>query len=167
MCRWTIGCTPPARGERLGIDGKAKTRVVCGLLLDDVGTRRPVVGRALRSSRRRWRLKTFAAGEDLVRQGERPATSTLVVAGITARYSTVEDGGRQITGLRHIAGDFVDLHSFPLQVMDHSVTAITACEVVAFPHLALKAITEGYPHLTRVLWLSLTLLDGAIYANGW
>lgn len=105
--------------------------------------------------------RTFAAGEDLVRQGERPATSTLVVSGITARYSTVEDGGRQITGL-HIAGDFVDLHSFPLQVMDHSVTAITACEVVAFPHLALKAITEGYPHLTRVLWL-LTLLDGAIH----
>ncbi|WP_423066980.1 Crp/Fnr family transcriptional regulator [Devosia sp. CN2-171] len=103
----------------------------------------------------------FAAGEDLVTQGERPSFSTLVVAGMTARYSTVEDGGRQITGL-HIPGDFVDLHSFPLQVMDHSVTAITDCEVVTFPHKSLMRITETYPHLTRVLWL-LTLLDGAIH----
>lgn len=105
----------------------------------------------------RW----FAADEDLVTQGDRPPFSTLVTAGMTARYSTVEDGGRQITGL-HIAGDFVDLHSFPLQVMDHSVTAITACQVVTFPHRALMDITERFPHLTRVLWL-LTLLDGAIH----
>ena len=106
-------------------------------------------------------VRPFAAGEDIVRQGERPNVSTLVISGVTARYSTVEDGGRQITGL-HIAGDFVDLHSFPLQHMDHSVTAITACEVVTFPHKGLMAITEAYPHLTRVLWL-LTLLDGAVH----
>lgn len=105
--------------------------------------------------------RVFKAGEDMVSQGDRPATSTLVVSGLTARYSTVEDGGRQITGL-HVAGDFVDLHSFPLQLMDHSVTAITTCEVVTFPHKELRAITEEYPHLTRVLWL-LTLLDGAIH----
>jgi CRP-like cAMP-binding protein len=105
--------------------------------------------------------RSFAAGADIVTQGDRPSFSTLVVKGMTARYSTVEDGGRQITGL-HIAGDFVDLHSFPLQLMDHSVTAITPCEVVAFPHRGLLDITENYPHLTRVLWL-LTLLDGAIH----
>lgn len=105
--------------------------------------------------------RTFSAGEDVVTQGQRPSFSTLVVAGVAARYSTVEDGGRQITGL-HIAGDFVDLHSFPLQLMDHSVTAITACQVVTFPHRALLDITERFPHLTRVLWL-LTLLDGAIH----
>lgn len=105
--------------------------------------------------------RSFAAGQDIVTQGDRPSFSTLVVKGMTARYSTVEDGGRQITGL-HIAGDFVDLHSFPLQLMDHSVTAITPCEVVTFPHQHLMRITENYPHLTRVLWL-LTLLDGAIH----
>ncbi len=106
-------------------------------------------------------LRTFEAGEDIVCQGDRPSVSTLVVSGMTGRYSTVEDGGRQITGL-HIAGDFVDLHSFPLQVMDHSVTAITFCEVVTFPHTGLLAVTETFPHLTRVLWL-LTLLDGSIH----
>lgn len=105
--------------------------------------------------------RSFAAGEDIVREGEYPTVSTLVASGVTARYSTVEDGGRQITGL-HIAGDFVDLHSFPLQLMDHSVTAITDCRVVSFAHKDLLSITESAPHLTRVLWL-LTLLDGAVH----
>lgn len=105
--------------------------------------------------------RSYAAGEDIVDEGDRPLSSTLVTKGMTGRYSTVEDGGRQITGL-HIAGDFVDLHSFPLKLMDHAVTAIGPAEVVSFPHARLVEITEQHPHLTRVLWM-LTLLDGAIH----
>ena len=105
--------------------------------------------------------RTYAAGTDIVRQGDRPNFSTLVLSGMTARYSTVEDGGRQITGL-HIAGDFVDLHSFPLKLMDHSVSAIYTCIIAVFPHAGLLQITEKLPHLTRMLWL-ITLLDGAIH----
>ena len=105
--------------------------------------------------------RSFAPGEDIVDQGDRPSSSTLLTRGMTARYSTVEDGGRQITGL-HLAGDFVDLHSFPLKLMDHAVTAIGPVEVVSFPHARLVEITERHPHLTRVLWM-LTLLDGAIH----
>ena len=85
-------------------------------------------------------MRAVEAGSDIVGQGDRPRFSTLVVSGMTARYSTVEDGGRQITGL-HIAGDFVDLHSFPLQLMDHSVSAVTDCKIVTFPHTKLVAIT--------------------------
>jgi CRP-like cAMP-binding protein len=123
---------------------------------DDLSTEEQETIRAAASE-----VHNFIAGDDIVREGDRPTASTLVVSGVTARYSTVEDGGRQITGL-HIAGDFVDLHSFPLQVMDHSVTAITDCKVATFPHEALLKITETSPHLTRVLWL-LTLLDGAVH----
>jgi CRP-like cAMP-binding protein len=45
--------------------------------------------------------------------------------------------------------------------MDHSILALTSCEVALFPHDAITAVTEQYPHLTRLLWL-LTLLDSAI-----
>lgn len=105
--------------------------------------------------------RSYRAGADLVKQGDRATISTLVLSGMTARYSTVEDGGRQITGL-HIAGDFVDLHSFPLKLMDHSVAAISDTITVAYPHAGLLRITETMPHLTRLLWL-VTLLDGAIH----
>jgi CRP-like cAMP-binding protein len=73
----------------------------------------------------------------------------------------VEDGGRQITAF-HIAGDFVDLHSFLLKPMDHGITAMTELKVMTFPHDRLEKITEKHAHLTRLLWLN-TLLDGAIH----
>lgn len=105
--------------------------------------------------------RQYPAGATMVKEGDLPKSSTLLVEGITSRYSVTEDGRRQITAI-HVPGDFVDLHSFPLQKMDHSIGAITACDVIAFPHHALRAITERHPHLTRLLWM-LTLIDGAIH----
>lgn len=103
----------------------------------------------------------YPAGADLVREGDRPAHSTLVVTGFATRYRVLSEGQRQITAI-HVPGDFVDLHSFPLKQMDHNVGALSACRVVQFPHQALVGITERWPHLTRLLWL-MTLLDGAIF----
>src|SRR3569833_3112576 len=101
-----------------------------------------------------------AAGQDLAREGDRPDHSTLAVSGFTTRYRDLGDGQRQITAL-HVPGDFVDLHSFALKEMDHSVGALSNCRVIYFPHSALTVIPERFPHLTRVLWL-MHLLDGAI-----
>lgn len=103
----------------------------------------------------------FSAGEDLVSEGSRPANSMLVVQGFTCRYRMLSDGERQLTAI-HLPGDFVDLHSFLLKEMDHSLGALTAATIVTFPHERLVRVTEQYPHLTRLLWL-LTLLDGAIH----
>jgi CRP-like cAMP-binding protein len=106
-------------------------------------------------------FKTYAPRSTIVREGDRPKVSTLVVSGMAARYKVTREGQRQITCL-HLAGDFVDLHSFPLKVMDHTVGAVTDCAVLEFPHEALLQITERFPHLTRMLWL-MTLLDGALH----
>jgi CRP-like cAMP-binding protein len=102
-----------------------------------------------------------AAGTDLVRQGDNPHFSTLMLSGLSARYNILNDGKRQISAI-HVAGDFVDLHSLLLQPMDHSVGALTDCRVVTVPHPALRAISASQPHLTRLLWL-LTLIDSAIF----
>lgn len=105
--------------------------------------------------------KTYRAGEHLVREGDRQKESILLLTGMSARYNDLEDGRRQITALQ-IAGDFVDLHSLLLHKMDHGIVALTDCTVRLFPHEALRAITERFPHLTRLLWLS-TLIDSAIH----
>jgi CRP-like cAMP-binding protein len=106
-------------------------------------------------------VEHFPAGSDLVTEGDRPTRSMLVAQGFTTRYRLLGDGTRQITAI-HLPGDFVDLHSFLLKTMDHSVGALSACRVVTFPHVKLRAITERFPHLTRMLWL-MTLLDSAIH----
>lgn len=102
----------------------------------------------------------FPAGSDLVREGDRPDHSILVLTGLTTRYNILEGGQRQITAI-HVPGDFVDLHSLLLKQMDHSVGALSDCHVVTFQHSGLVAITEQYPHLSRLLWL-MTLIDAAI-----
>lgn len=103
----------------------------------------------------------YLAGSDLVREGDRPTHSMLVVDGYTTRYRDSEDGSRQITAI-HVPGDFVDLPSLLLRTMDHSVGALSACRVVRFPHELLRRLTETHPHLTRMLWL-MTLIDSSIY----
>jgi CRP-like cAMP-binding protein len=100
------------------------------------------------------------AGTEFVVQGSRPSVCTVILSGWACRYSTLADGRRQMLAL-HMSGDFVDLHSFPLKVMDHSVGALTDCAVATVPHPYMGKITETDPHLTRLMWL-LTLVDAAI-----
>ncbi len=106
-------------------------------------------------------IETFKANEDIVREGDTADHSCLILEGWTVRSKSLADGRRQITAF-HIPGDFVDLHSFLLKPMDHTVTALTPCKMALTPHSALRRITEEHPHLTRMLWLS-TLIDSAIH----
>jgi CRP-like cAMP-binding protein len=100
------------------------------------------------------------AGTSIVREGDRPGRSTLLLDGMMYRARNLSDGGRQIVAL-HIPGDFVDLHSFLLKTMDHDVVALSPSIVARVSHDDLRRVTARYPHLTRLLWL-LTLVDGAI-----
>ncbi|WP_230531763.1 Crp/Fnr family transcriptional regulator [Microvirga roseola] len=107
------------------------------------------------------RVRVVAADEDVVREGDRPAESCLLLEGFAARYKILSNGRRQITAI-HVSGDFVDLHSFLLKTMDHGVVALTPCRIAVVSHAALEKITDEHPHLTRLLWL-MTLIDGAIH----
>ncbi len=107
------------------------------------------------------RTVSFRAGEEIVLEDSRPSESCLMLSGFSARCHVLESGKRQLTAL-HIPGDFLDLHSLLLKVMDHGVVALTDCQIARVPHDRLRKITEEYPHLTRLLWLS-TVIDAAIH----
>lgn len=107
------------------------------------------------------RRRLFGAKADIVRIGDKPSESCLMISGLSARFNIVADGRRRITAV-HVPGDFVDLHSLLMAEMDHSVMALSDCEVAMVPHELLREITRSHPHFTRVLWL-LTIVDAAIY----
>ena len=96
------------------------------------------------------RVRDVAADEDIVHEGECPTESSLMLVGFSARYKILSNGRRQITAL-HVLGDFVDLHSFLLAKMDHGVVALTPCRIGVVPHDELRAISDRYPNLTRLL----------------
>jgi CRP-like cAMP-binding protein len=97
----------------------------------------------------------------LIRRKEELTVSTLLLDGWMARARDLRAGHRQITEL-HIAGDFVDLHSFTLKQLDHEIITLSQCRIAVVPHENLRKITEEHPHLTRVLWL-MTDIDAAIH----
>jgi CRP-like cAMP-binding protein len=106
-------------------------------------------------------IKPCAADRIVIRPKEEVSHSTLLLDGIACRYKDLRNGERQITEL-HVAGDFLDLHSFTLKRLDHHVLALTPCTFAMMPHEKLTRITEQHPHLTRVYWFA-TNLDAAIH----
>jgi CRP-like cAMP-binding protein len=101
------------------------------------------------------------ADQILIRPGEELSHSTLLLDGLACRYKDLSNGQRQITEL-HVAGDFLDLHSFTLKRLDHHVMTLTPCTLATVPHRNLEEITERLPHLTRLYWFG-TNLDAAIH----
>ena len=87
--------------------------------------------------------------------------STFLISGFMCRYMDGADGHRQLVSVQ-TPGDFVDLHGYPLQRLDHDVATISECEVAYAPHEKLTELIERMPHLGRVLWFS-TLLDAALH----
>jgi CRP-like cAMP-binding protein len=102
----------------------------------------------------------FAKGQTLVKARSELNFSSLLVAGLVQSFNAVHDGSCQTVHLA-IAGDFIDLHSLLLKVVEHDVVALTDCQVVRFTHDSLTAITRKHDHLSRLLALCL-VIDGAI-----
>lgn len=100
------------------------------------------------------------ADQIVVRAGETLDTSMLLVDGWLARAKDLPSGNRQVLEL-HVAGDFADLHAFTLKRLDHDVISITECTIAVVPHDRLMILTEKYPHLARIYWMS-TNIDAAI-----
>lgn len=105
--------------------------------------------------------RTLQAGEEILRQFSEPSESTLLLSGFCGRLVSLVDGAQQLTAV-HLAGDFVDLHAFVLGRMDHSVVALTSCQIATVAHSALRNLTETYPRLARSLWF-LTMVDAATH----
>ncbi|WP_114951483.1 Crp/Fnr family transcriptional regulator [Sphingosinicella terrae] len=106
-------------------------------------------------------LRHVRADTRLIRAGEVLSESTMLLDGIACRYKDLRNGERQITEL-HVAGDFLDLHSFTLKRLDHDVLALTRCTIAVVAHDDLRRITDDHPHLTRLYWFG-TNLDAAIH----
>ncbi|CAM3107289.1 HTH crp-type domain-containing protein [Sphingomonas antarctica] len=103
----------------------------------------------------------FPARQIIVPHGKRVETCMLLLEGFMTRYMDGADGERQLVAL-HVPGDFVDLHSFPLRVLDHDVGSMTPVKVARFTHEAIERLIVEFPNLARQMWFS-TLLDAAMH----
>ena len=105
-------------------------------------------------------LKRIERHHYIVREGDRPTHSCLMLSGLSYRHKIVADGARQILSIQ-MAGDMVDLHNSLLGMADHAVQALTACQVAFIPREAIRKIAFERPAIGLAMWHD-TLVDGSI-----
>lgn len=106
-------------------------------------------------------VRVLPSRTTLARAGEVLQQSTLLLEGVMSRYIDDRNGLRQLVAV-HFPGDFMDLHAFPLKVLDHDVATTTTATVAIVPHVALDHVIGNFPHLAKKLWFA-TLIDAAIH----
>ena len=106
-------------------------------------------------------VQELSPDQDIVREGDRPSRSCVVLEGFAATYKMTGDGKRQIMAF-HSPGDIPDLHSLQLKVLDSSVATLTACKVGFIQHEVLRDLCRRYPRINDALWRE-TLINAAIF----
>jgi CRP-like cAMP-binding protein len=96
----------------------------------------------------------------VVREGDVPTHSCLVVSGFAIRHKIAADGGRQIVNV-HMAGDMVDLQNSLLSLADHNVQALSRLTAAFIPRDAIVELAFSRPRVGKALWVE-TLIEGSI-----
>jgi CRP-like cAMP-binding protein len=109
----------------------------------------------------RYTNRELKNNEDLVRQGDDPEVSAVVLSGIVARYHVLQSGGRQYLSF-HLAGDMPDSQALFVEKMDHAVCAIGPGLVALISHKELLTAFTRRPAVGFAIWRE-TLIDAAIF----
>ena len=109
-------------------------------------------------------VQLLEPGQYVVREGDRPTHSCLVISGFAIRHKIGVDGKRQIVNV-HMSGDMVDLQNSLLTIADHNVQALTNLCAAFIPREALVDLAFSRPAVGKALWIE-TLIEGSI-AREW
>jgi CRP-like cAMP-binding protein len=107
------------------------------------------------------RVRKLGPTDYIVRDGEQPTHSCLLLSGFAFRHKVSGDGGRQIMSI-HMKGDVVDLQNSLLRASDHNVQALTNIEVALVPIEAVQNLAFTRPNVGRAMWFE-TLVDASIF----
>lgn len=106
-------------------------------------------------------VRELQNGADIIRQGDRPHVSVMVVEGMAARYHILPSGRRQYLSF-HLAGDMPDSQCLFVDQMDHAVCVLGKTTIALVAHKDLIAAFVRRPNFAFAIWRE-TLIDAAIF----
>jgi CRP-like cAMP-binding protein len=106
-------------------------------------------------------VRDVARGEDLLREGDRPTTSVVVISGLLQRYNVSPHGRRQIHSV-YIASNTPCLETLHLDYMDNNLGALAPSRVGIVPHSELHRVMEERPNLRALIWRE-TLVQASMF----
>ena len=107
------------------------------------------------------RQELVRADQAILREGDRPKRSCMVVEGLACNSKVTRGGGRQILAF-HLPEDMPDLTSLHLEVRDSDTWALTDCTLAFVDHRDLDRFCDQHPRLAKFLWRS-TLVDASVH----
>jgi len=105
--------------------------------------------------------RVIGKGNYIVRDGDKPTRSCVLLSGFAYRHKVVGNGGRQILSV-HMTGDVVDLQNSLLRTADHDVQALTEAEVAFIPVDAVTDLAFSRPSIGMAMWYD-TLVDASVH----
>jgi CRP-like cAMP-binding protein len=106
-------------------------------------------------------LKTIEPQGYILREGDVPKQTAVLVAGFAFRQKLTGDGARQIVALQ-IPGDPLDFQSLYLDEADHSIQALSRAEVAFIQRSDLQDLAIARPAVGRAMFV-ITLIEASIF----
>ncbi|WP_254602669.1 Crp/Fnr family transcriptional regulator [Sphingomonas bacterium] len=92
----------------------------------------------------------------MLREGEPPATCSVLIEGYAFRQKLTSDGARQIVSL-HLPGDALDLQGLFLDLADHNIQALTQAELAVIPRTAIRELMVKHPAVSVAIHTDITV----------
>lgn len=106
-------------------------------------------------------VRTLRRHEDIIKTGDTPTFSFVVINGFLQRYSSRRDGSRQIHSF-YIATDAPSLESLHAGRVDNNLCAVVNSQVGVIGHADLDEVMRARPNVGRLIWRSI-LAQSSIY----
>jgi len=107
-----------------------------------------------------YKIRVLEPASYIVREGDPPQRSCVLLTGLAYRQKLTGDGARQIVAL-HLPGEGVDFQNLLLGVSDHNVQMLTQGVIAEISRSAFLEVMAERPAVMRAIMLS-TLVDASI-----
>ncbi|HEU0071581.1 MAG TPA: Crp/Fnr family transcriptional regulator, partial [Alphaproteobacteria bacterium] len=107
--------------------------------------------------------RNVAARTDLIREGDRPGPTFVLLEGWACRYKILPNGTRQILAFL-MPGDCCDHHIGLLAEMDHGIQTVTAARVATIERRVMDALMEKHRAVERAIYVSQLIDEGTMRA---
>ncbi len=109
-------------------------------------------------------VRTFGRYRDILRAGDRPPCSIVVLRGFLQRYIDHPGGNRQIVSF-YMPTDAPSLETLHIDVLDDNLATVVESRIGIIPHDALNSLMAEHPDVLGLIWRQ-TLVQASI-AREW
>jgi CRP-like cAMP-binding protein len=108
-----------------------------------------------------FQLKALEPQGYIVREGDVPRLTAVLLSGFAYRHKIAGDGSRQIVAL-HIPGESLDFQMLFLDEADHNVQTLTRAEVAMIPRAEIQKLARDRPSIGRAILISI-MVEASIF----